>query len=59
MTHIHFHLFSSRFTTPRVATHWGAKTYQARKASAVARDHCAASAEPSAATPVPSASAMA
>ncbi len=29
----------SRFTTPRVEAHCGAKTYQARKARAEARDH--------------------
>ena len=57
MTHIHFQLFSSRFTTPSVATHCGAKTYQARKASPVASDHWAARVAPSR-LPALSASAM-
>ena len=36
----------SRLTTPRVEAHWGAKTYQARKASAEASDQWPASVVP-------------
>ena len=41
----------SRFTTARVEAHCGANTYQARKAKALASDHCCASTPPKGAAP--------
>ena len=43
MIQVHFSELVSRRTTPSVGRHWGAKMYQARKASPVASDQLAAS----------------
>ena len=47
MVQVHFSEFVSRRTTPRVATHWGANIYQARKDRAVASYQCDARVEAS------------